>query len=217
MYKNILFDLDGTLTDPGEGITNSAAIALEHFGIKVSSKEELYKFIGPPLQESFRDFYGFSDEQIEEGVKVFRSNYKDKGIFENVVYDGIPEMLGSLKAAGCKLYVATSKPEAFAVRILEKFDLMKYFDFVAGSIPDGSRDSKAAVIKYVMEQNNITDADLASTIMVGDRKHDIIGAKDNNMDAIGVLFGYGSEEEFKACGAKFIAATPADIVDIVKA
>lgn len=212
MYKYILFDLDGTLTDPAEGITNSVAYALKKFDIEIKDKTELYKFIGPPLQASFKEFYGFNDEQSTLAIEYYREYFRDKGMFENKVYDEIPELLQTLKSDGHTLIVATSKPEKFAMQILEHFDLIKYFDFVAGASMDGSLSAKADIIKYALEKNNITD--LKSTIMVGDRKHDIIGAIENNIDSIGVLFGYGSKEELEQASATYISEIPIDIIKL---
>lgn len=210
MYQNILFDLDGTLTDPGVGITNSAMYALEKWNIKVAERSELYKFIGPPLRDSFMNFYNFSEEQAEQAIIYYREYFRVKGIFENEVYPGIVELLQKLKADGKKIVLATSKPEEFAVRILKHFDLFEYFDFVGGALMDGVRNKKGEVIRYVLESAGITD--LSTTVMIGDREHDIIGAKENGLDSIGVLFGYGSREELTEAGATYIAETVWDIV-----
>lgn len=210
MYQNILFDLDGTLTDPGIGITNSAMYALEKWNIKVAERSELYKFIGPPLRDSFMNFYGFSEEQAKEAIVYYREYFKDKGIFENEVYPGIVELLQQLKASGKKIVLATSKPEEFAIRILKHFDLFDYFDFVGGAYMDGVRNKKGEVIQYALESAGITD--LSTTVMIGDREHDIIGAKENGLDSIGVLFGYGSRKELTEAGATYIAETVGDIL-----
>lgn len=210
MYQNILFDLDGTLTDPGVGITNSAIYALEKWNIKVAERSELYKFIGPPLRDSFMNFYGFSEEQAKEAIVYYREYFKDKGIFENEVYPGIVELLQQLKASGKKIVLATSKPEEFAIRILKHFDLFDYFDFVGGAYMDGVRNKKGEVIQYALESAGITD--LSTTVMIGDREHDIIGAKENGLDSIGVLFGYGSRKELTEAGATYIAETVGDIL-----
>lgn len=209
MYQNILFDLDGTLTDPGVGITNSAMYALEKWNIKVAERSELYKFIGPPLRDSFMNFYNFSEEQAEQAIIYYREYFRVKGIFENEVYPGIVELLQKLKADGKKIVLATSKPEEFAIRILKHFDLFEYFDFVGGALMDGVRNKKGEVIQYVLESAGITD--LSTTVMIGDREHDIIGAKENGLDSIGVLFGYGSREELTEAGATYIAETVEDI------
>lgn len=213
MYEYILFDLDGTVTDSALGITNSVAYALEKINIEVKDKNELLRFIGPPLTVSFKEFYNLPEDKMTQAVGFYRERYGEVGLFENEVYSGIPELLEKLKKAGKKIILATSKPEEYASRILEHFDLLKYFDFVAGSTLTGLRNEKAAVIKYVLEENNITD--LSSVIMVGDRKHDVIGAKENGVDTIGVLYGYGDEEELKKAGALHIAETPAGLGNLI--
>ncbi len=210
MYNTILFDLDGTLTDPGIGITNSVAYALAKWNIKVEDRRELYKFIGPPLLDSFAEYYGFSEEECQQAVVYYREYFRSNGIYENEVYPGVVEMLTELKNAGKKVVLATSKPEEFALIILKHFDLFKYFDFVAGATMDESRSKKADVITYALEKSGVTDKN--DVIMVGDRKHDVIGAKENNLDCIGVLFGYGDREELESAGAKYIAETVADIL-----
>lgn len=212
MYNTILFDLDGTLTDPGIGITNSVAYALAKWNIKVEDRRELYKFIGPPLLDSFAEYYGFSEEECQQAVVYYREYFRSNGIYENEVYPGVVEMLTELKNAGKKVVLATSKPEEFALIILKHFDLFKYFDFVAGATMDESRSKKADVIAYALESCGIGSADLKDVIMVGDRKHDVLGAKENNLDCIGVLFGYGDREELESAGAKYIAETVADIL-----
>ena len=209
MYRTILFDLDGTLTDPGLGITNSFAYALEKLGLEVPDRKELYTIIGPPLKDCIIDRYGFSDEAAENAVKIFREYFSTKGLFENEVYPGVPEMLQKLRDEGKKVILATSKPEPFTFRILERFDLMKYFDFVAGATMDSTRVKKADVIAYALESCGITD--LSEAVMIGDREHDIIGAKAHAMDSIGVLYGYGSREEHEKAGATRIAATVSEL------
>lgn len=214
MYQYFLFDLDGTLTDPGLGITNSVMYALKKFGIDESDRTKLYKFIGPPLKDSFHKFYGFDEKQCEDGVTYYREYFKDKGIFENKVYDGIEELLMQLKAAGKKIILATSKPEEFAIRILDHFDLAKYFDFVAGASMDSSRINKADVISYALENCQINDLSLA--VMIGDREHDVLGAKKTGLDSIGVLWGYGDLAELQQAGATYIAEQVMHISDYVK-
>lgn len=197
--KYLMFDLDGTLTDPQEGITNSVAYALEQYGIHVEDRTSLNKFIGPPLKDSFMEYYGFQEAQAEEAVWKYREYFNDDGIFENKVYPGISKMLRCLKEQGKMLIVATSKPTVYAKRILERFELSQYFADVQGSEMDGSRTKKEDVIRYALEQNKITEIDRA--VMIGDREHDIIGAKNCGLDSIGVLFGYGSRAELEECGA----------------
>lgn len=213
MYHTILFDLDGTLTDPGEGITNSVAYALEKWNIYVENRTELYSFIGPPLKDSFMDFYSFSEEQAEQAVACYREYFQDRGIFENVVYEGVEEMLKTLKASGRKVILATSKPEEFAVRILEHFHLAAYFDFIGGASMDGTRVKKADVISYALKESKVTD--LSGTVMIGDRKHDILGAAQAGLDSIGVLYGYGDEAELREAGALYLAERVEDIAGLV--
>ena len=210
MYDYFLFDLDGTLTDPGLGITNSVAYALGKYGITVEDRRELYPFIGPPLRQSFSEFYGFDEEKTKEAVAFYREYFSEKGLFENEVYEGIPEVLSQLKQAGKKLLVATSKPEEFTNRILEHFGLAEYFDFVAGATMDETRNEKADIIAYALEQ--IADADKSKIVMVGDRKFDILGARENGIDSIGVLYGYGSRTELEEAQATFIVEKPEDLL-----
>ncbi|MBQ3045731.1 MAG: HAD family hydrolase [Clostridia bacterium] len=213
-YETVLFDLDGTLTDPGVGITNSVAHALKKYGITVEDKTELYKFIGPPLHESFEKYYGFSREEALQAVEYYREYYRDRGIYENIVYDGVEDMLKSLCESGKKIILATSKPEVFAREILRHFNLDQYFYYAAGANLDGTRTNKAEVIEYALHEGGVSDKSTA--VMVGDREHDIIGASKNGLDSIGVLFGYGSREELEAAGAAYIAATVEEINDIAR-
>lgn len=213
MYQTVLFDLDGTLTDPGIGITNSVAYALEKYGIQTADRSELYKFIGPPLQDSFEEFYHFSSEEAKTAVAYYREYYKDKGIYENKLYFGIANLLQKLCDADKRLLVATSKPEKFARQILEYFAISKYFTYIAGSNMDGTRSKKAEVIAYALEVGKIQH--LSSAVMVGDREYDIAGAKQVGIDSIGVLFGYGSRQELEAAGADFLVENPDDIHKIV--
>ena len=157
MYNVILFDLDGTLTDPGRGITNSVAYALNKFGIEVADKKELYKFIGPPLTDSFEKYYDFSSEDAIAAVEYYREYFKPKGIYENEIYEGIPELLQSLKENGKKVILATSKPEIFAKEILKYFGIDVYFDFVAGATLDKTRTKKGDVIAYALNSIGVTD------------------------------------------------------------
>ena len=213
MYDYLLFDLDGTLTDPGEGITNSVVYALKKWGIEVADKRELYVFIGPPLSASFKQYFGFSDADALKCVDYYREYFRDRGIFENKVYDGIPALLQELKIAGKKLILATSKPEEFAKRILDRFDLAKYFDFVAGATMDESRNKKADVIRYALDSLHITDT--SRVLMIGDREQDVTGAKKCGIDSLGVLYGYGDRAEHTSAGATYIAENVADILKYV--
>lgn len=211
--KYIFFDLDGTLTDPQEGITKSVQHALKSYGIIVEDRSQLNKFIGPPLSWSFEEFYGFSHEQAVEAVDRYREYFGVLGKFENEVYDGIPELLEGLKKAGKILIVATSKPTIYSRQIIEHFDLAKYFTDVQGSEMNGDRTDKAQVIEYAMQQNQISDS--SEVIMIGDREHDIFGAKKNEMDVIGVLYGYGTREELEGAGADYIAASVKELEKIL--
>ncbi len=212
MYKTVLFDLDGTLTDPGVGITNSVAYALKKYGIEVQDRKSLYSFIGPPLNDSFKRYYGFSDEKAMEAIMYYREYFADRGIFENEVYDGVRQLLERIKASGRKIVLATSKPEKFAERILEHFELTEYFDAVAGASMDEKRNKKGDVIKYALEKSGLSAED---AIMVGDREHDVFGAGENGIDTIGVLYGYGSREELEKAGAVRIAQAVEDIYDFL--
>ncbi len=211
-YKYIAFDLDGTLTDPAEGITNSVAYALSKFGIKVSDKKTLSCFIGPPLIGAFMEYYGFSKENAEKALGYYREYFAPKGIFENAVIEGIPELLAELREKGKKLYVATSKPEPFAIQILRHFGLDRYFDGIFGSTMDETRNTKDAVIAYALLKSG---ADKNDTVMVGDRHHDIDGAKENKMKSVGVLFGYGDRAELESAGADDIAETVKELKQIL--
>ncbi|MBP5294710.1 MAG: HAD family hydrolase [Lachnospiraceae bacterium] len=213
MYQYVLFDLDGTLTDPGEGITNSVMYALRHFGIEETDREKLFSFIGPPLVDSFMEKYGFSEEDAREATRLFRVYFQERGIFENVPYEGMIECLNELKERGHILAVATSKPEVFARRILERFGFLPCFDYVFGASMDETRTRKDEVIAYALEEMGVTDR--SACVMVGDRSHDMIGARKNGLDAIGVLFGYGSREELEEAGARYIAETVGDLPRIL--
>lgn len=209
-FKYILFDLDGTLTDPALGITNSVSFALKKFGIEAQRKE-LYKFIGPPLVDSFMEYYGFDYEKANKALGYYREYFSVKGIFENIIFEGVEEMLKSLKNSGKKIILATSKPEKYAVQILEYFKITEYFDFVAGATMDEKRNRKEQVIEYALKECAIKNTDEA--VMVGDRKYDIEGAHQFNIKAVGVLFGYGSEEELLNAKADFLAK---DIEELTK-
>lgn len=211
--KNVLlFDLDGTLTDPGEGITNSVRYALKKFGIEVSDRKELYRFIGPPLSWGFETFYGFSSSEAQKAVAVYREYYCDRGIWENKLYPGIPSLLSSLAQSGKILLMATSKPEPLAVQIAEHFEIADSFSVIAGSELDGRRTDKAEVIRYALTLGEVRETDHA--VMIGDRKYDIIGAKKTGLLSVGVLYGYGSESELKEAGADRIAETVSDLKNL---
>ncbi len=212
-FDSVLFDLDGTLTDSADGIINSFVHALKHYGLPHDDREALRRFVGPPLPYSFSHFCGFSPEKTKEAVAIFREYYKEQGIYENVVYDGVPEMLAALKNAGKTLVVATSKPEEFAKKILARFDLAKYFTVIAGATMDEKRTDKAEVIAYALSLAGITDK--TRTVMIGDREHDILGAKKIGIMSLGVLYGYGDLHELQNAGADGIAQTPRDVVSYV--
>lgn len=215
MFQNILFDLDGTLTDPKEGICGSVRYALAHYGIEEPDLEKLTPFIGPPLIDSFMEFYQFSREQAVEAVEVYRERFGTIGKFENKVYDGIPELLKALHEAGATLAVASSKPEIFVKQILEHFQLDGYFQVVVGSMLDGRRTAKEEVVaealRQLTEKNNGVALDHKTTAMVGDRKFDIQGAREHKLHAVGVGFGYAEAGELEKEGADYIAATVEDL------
>lgn len=210
--KSILFDLDGTLTDPKEGITRCVEYALNKFGITVDHLDLLLPYIGPPLYDSFVQIQGLPEEQAAQAVVYYRERYSTIGMFENSVIPGIPQLLETLQGMGYTLYVATSKPTVFAEEILRHYGLDGYFKHVAGSNLDGTRSKKREVIQYVLDQNAISPEE---ALMIGDREHDIIGAKGCGVVSVGVLFGYGSEEELSSSGADYIASTVEEIQEII--
>lgn len=201
--KTVLFDLDGTLTDSGEGIINCAQMTLERFGLPVPSREEMRVFVGPPLGESFMK-YGVPASRVEEAIAIFRSRYLPIGKFENHPYPGIRQLLEALKKQGHKLYVATSKPEATAIEVLEHFDLAKYFDCICGATFDQSRVNKSDVIAFLLQSVGGN----SDTVMVGDTAFDVIGAAAHGIPTIGVSWGYGTVDDMIRAGAAAIADTP---------
>jgi len=207
MKKTILFDLDGTLTDSGEGIINCAILALEHFGIAVPDREALRVFVGPPLEKTFREF-GIPADKTDEAIAIYRSRYIPIGKFENTPYPGIREMLQTLRAHGHRLFVATSKPESMSVEILEHFDLAEFFTDICGATFDGSRSTKEDVISYLLAEN----ATSGQVIMVGDTVYDILGAQAHGIPAIGVDWGYGSTQDMIHAGASAIAYTTEELL-----
>jgi phosphoglycolate phosphatase len=210
MPKAILFDLDGTLTDSGEGIINCASLALRHYGIPVPDRETMRVFVGPPLRDTFFKF-GVPEDKLDEAVEIYRSRYIPIGKFENTPYPGIYDLLARLKAEGHTLYVATSKPEQMSMDILNKFELTPYFDLLAGATLDGSRDHKADVIAYLLQQ---TGSDLEA-IMVGDTVYDVVGAAAHGIPTVGVSWGYGSVAEMEEAGACGIAHTMDELHDLL--
>lgn len=208
--KAILFDLDGTLTDSGEGIMKCAKLALDHYGIEVANFEDLRVFVGPPLQDTFVKF-GIPAGEAMEAVRVYRSRYQTVGKYENTPYPGIQEMLKKLQERGFKLYVATSKPETTSVEILEHFDLAKYFDRICGATMGTSRSSKASVIAYLLEQCGRAE----QIVMVGDTAFDVIGAKTHDIPTIGVSWGYGEVAEMENAGAVAIANSVEELCELL--
>ena len=204
-YPIVLFDLDGTLTNPGLGITNSVMYSLKKYGIEGQPRESLYRFIGPPLHESYEKFYSFSREQAMQAVSYYREYYEEKGMFENEVYPGIKQLLRDLTKQGVLCLVA---------KILDYYELSNYFYYIAGANMDGTRTDKAEVIAYALKQIPAEYSN-KKVLMVGDRSHDIIGAKKNGIDCAGVLFGYGSSEELEEAGADFVADSVEAVRNII--
>lgn len=210
MLKTILFDLDGTLTDSGEGIIKSSAMVLEKYGLPVPPYEEMRVFVGPPLHETFHKF-GVPKEKCDDAVELYRVRYNTVGLFENFPYPGIRELLAALKAQGHRLFVATSKPEEMSVRILEHFDLAKYFEIIAGATLDRSRLEKSDVIAYLLQQAGSVE----NCIMIGDTVFDVVGAAAHGIPTIGVAWGYGKVEDMKNAGAMAIAETPEQLLELL--
>lgn len=211
-FSTILLDLDGTITDPYIGITNGVMYAYEKLGLEVPERESLRSFIGPPLMVEFTR-RGFPEEQAREAVRLYREYYGRTGLFENKLIPGTEEFLQELKRMGKRVCLATSKPEEFSVRILEKFGVLKYFDFIGAATMDGSRGSKLEVIQYVLDS---TGAKPQECLMVGDRMHDIVGAHDAGMKCAAVLVGFGSREEFAEYRADFVCETLADVAAVIR-
>ena len=209
--RAIFFDLDGTLTDSGEGIINCATLALEHFGLPVPSREEMGVFVGPPLDQTFLKF-GVPADKTDEAIKVFRSRYLVVGKFENTPYPGIREVLDTLKKQGYRLFVATSKPETTAVEILNKFDLAQYFECICGATFDSGRVHKADVIAYLLEKIG-TPEDI---VMVGDTEFDVLGAAVHGIKTIGVSWGYGKVEAMEQAGAAAIAYSMDALLQLIQ-
>lgn len=212
--RNILFDLDGTISDPKEGITKSIAYALEQMDKKAPPLEELAEYIGPPLRQTFEILLETTDrEQTERGITLYRQRYNTagKGMTENYLYQNIPEILSALQGKGKRLYIATSKAQSIAAKIIDHFALGNIFHAVYGASLDGTRSDKGELLEYILLQEGITPDD---AVMVGDRKHDIIGATKNNLKSIGVLWGYGSQEELRTANATVLCNTPKDMLDM---
>ena len=208
--KAIFFDLDGTLTDSGEGIINCATLALEHFGLPVPSREEMGVFVGPPLDKTFIQF-GVPEDKTQEAIDVFRSRYLVVGKFENTPYPGIRELLEALKSQGHRLFVATSKPETTAVEILHKFELAQYFEVICGATLDGTRSHKADVIAYLLNKIGTPE----NILMVGDTEFDVIGAAAHGIATAGVSWGYGKVEAMEKAGAAIIVHTMDELLAFI--
>ncbi len=212
-YSTILFDLDGTLSDSSQGIINSIIYALEKYDVNDYDMPLLRKFLGPPLHESFEKFMGFDKEKSLQAVKLYREYFSSKGLFENEIYGGVSDLLQNLKENGKTLIVATSKPQLFTDRIMEHFNLAKYFDFIAGSNMDTTRSKKAEVIEYALSECNIKDK--SKVVMIGDRAEDMIGTQTVGVDSIGVEYGYGTFDELKNAGATYIVKTVGELKDLL--
>lgn len=212
-WQYIFFDLDGTLTDSQEGITKSVAYALRHFGIEVEDLTTLNVFIGPPLLDSFMKYFDFTETDARKAIDIYREYFSVTGKFENRVYEGIPQLLQRLKKAGKKLVVATSKPEVFARQIMEHFDLAEYFEETYGADLEGNRANKDQVLAYALKAQNVTD--LSRAVMVGDREHDVLGAKKCGLETIGVLYGFGDLTELEESGAVAVAETPEQVGNLI--
>jgi len=209
MYDIILFDLDGTLTDPKPGITKSVQYALSKMGIVEEDLEKLTTFIGPPLTTSFKEFYNMNDDEANQTLQYYRERFSTVGLYENAVYEGMKELLEELQNQGKTMFVATSKPTVFSTKIVEHFGLNHYFKAVIGSELDGTRVEKHEVIKSVLSE--VAGCDPRKIIMVGDRKFDILGAQQNDIAVIGVAYGYGSYEELEAAKPNYIARTVSEL------
>lgn len=214
MYEYIFFDLDGTLIDPKEGITKSVQYALDKFNIRVNNLDELTVFIGPPLKDSFMEYYHMTKDEATLAIKYYRERFKVYGICECTLYNNVINTLDTLKSLNKKLVIATSKPEEFTIEILKKLDIYKYFDFIAGATFNGARSKKSDIIKYAIKSLNILD--LSKVIMVGDRKFDILGAKTNNISSVGVTYGYALNNELQECKSDYIINDLLELINIIK-
>ena len=209
--KAILFDLDGTLTDSGEGIINCAIVTLEHYGLPVPSREEMRVFVGPPLHDTFVKF-GVPEDKADEAIAIYRKRYIPIGAYENTPYPGIENLLDTLQKEGHRLYVATSKPEAMSIKILEHFDMAKYFTRICGAATDRSRNTKEAVIAYLLEETG----EAGNMVMVGDTVYDVVGAKALGIPCIGVSWGYGEVADMEKAGAVSIAWSMEELLSTLR-
>ena len=212
-YDIIAFDLDGTLSDPSHGLVASFIYAFKKMGVDYGAPESLKRFIGPPIYEAWQEEFGFTPEESSRALLIFREYYQVYGWWDNEIYDGVPEMLQKLKSAGKTIILATSKPEIFAKKILNRANLTQYFDFVGGAATDKTRDKKHEVLEYSLASVGVTDKSRA--ILVGDRIYDAEGARACGIDSLGVLYGHGSEEEIRAAGFTLTAKTVSDINKIL--
>ncbi len=213
-YNTVLFDLDGTISDSGQGITNSVKYSLKKFGIEENDFEKLKRFVGPPLYASFEKYYGFTHEEAVKAVEYYREYYNAGGIFELTIYDGVIDLLKALRESGKKIILATSKPEVYAEKIAEHFGFKDYFDNISGALLDGSRIEKADIITYALQR--VSESDISKCIMIGDRSFDVIGARAFGMDSIGVTWGYGERAELEESGATYIVDSAEEIKVILK-
>mgnify|MGYP002528163707 FL=1 len=211
MKRIFLFDLDGTITEPKEGITKCVQYSLEYLGIHESDLDKLECFIGPPLHKSYQVYYNLSEEEAFKAVDKYRERYKDIGIFECNLYEGIEEVFKAIKAKGGIIGLATSKPEEFAVRLLEHYNLSQYFDCITGSLMDGRRTEKAEVIEEAFARMGINNEKKPETIMIGDRLHDILGANKTGIESIGVKYGYSVGNELVEAGATYVVETTKEL------
>lgn len=215
-YQYLLFDLDGTITDPKVGITTCVQYALEHFGIHEPDNDKLEPFIGPPLQDSFEQFYHMDAETAKQAVAKYRERFQTVGLYENEIYDGMADLLKTLKEGGCRLAVASSKPTVFVKKILEHFDVVQYFDVVVGSELDGSRARKEEVVQEALRQLDPKgQVSSGQMVMIGDRYFDVQGAKAHHLDSIGVAYGYAAEGELQQAGATFVVDTVQQLKELL--
>lgn len=210
MYDLIMFDLDGTLVNSEEGVTKSVQYALNSFGIEENNQDNLRRFIGPPLVDAFKNFYNMTEENALMAVKKYRERYSKVGIYENELFDGVDILLKGLKESGKKIALATSKPHIFAREILKSFNLTEYFDILVGAEFDGTRNDKKDVISEVLKQAG----EYKNPVMIGDRKHDVEGARENGVDFIGVSFGFAPEGEFEQFGVDKVVDSFKELIEI---
>lgn len=214
IYNHVLWDLDGTITEPSKGIFASLHYALKAFNCDVEGDEPLRKFIGPPLMDSFQNFCGMDEQTARLAMEKYRELYAEEGIFQCKVYDGVPELMAKIAASGKKNYLATSKPEVFARKLMDHFGLSQYIEFIGGSDIEETRVQKWDIINYVIESCKLGNKK-DQMILIGDRKFDILGAKKCGIQAVGILWGFGSKQEFRENGAELICETPFDVERVI--